>query len=370
MNIEEQYLSLLADVLAHGHKKHDRTGTGTISRFGRELRHSMSSGFPLLTTKSMPLKQIATELIWFLRGRTDLKWLVERNCYIWIGDAYKRYCRYAGSLEEPDYSAHVDDPHQNKTRLMTRLEFIDAILKDRKFSKRFGDMGPIYGKQWRSWQVEHEHADGTVYYKEPPVDQLKQVITGLVNDPDSRRLLVSAWAPHAIPDMILPPCHYAFQFYTRELTREERIQWATKNPDFDLEDITITEPVHSPEPPTRAISLRWEQRSVDLCLGLPFNIASYALLLELVAGAVNMVPDELSCSLGDCHIYLDHIEGAQEQISRKPYPLPQLIVKEGVQSHADDVILSIMDRISTVEPDHFSVLNYKHHPKISFPLSN
>lgn len=369
MNIEEQYLALLEEVLQRGHQKSDRTGTGTISLFGRSLRHSMSEGFPLLTTKHVPLRQVATELIWFMQGRTDLRWLLVRNCQIWVGDAYQSYRAYAGSLEEPDYSVHVEDIEASRMRCMTRQEFIDEILQNDHFSARWGDLGPIYGSQWRNWRVELEHADGETYYKYPNIDQLMDVAKLLRENPDSRRMMVTAWNPTDLSEMILPPCHYGFQLYTRELTLKERgdlyeksyLGLARNKSHACLDKIEI---------PKRAISLLWVQRSADLPLGIPFNIASYALLLEIIAKEVNMVPEELSCSLGDCHIYLDQAEGVKTQLERKPFGMPSLQIEERFHLPDDIVTLSLDDKIKQMEPDWFRVNDYQHHPKITFSLSN
>lgn len=252
---------------------------------------------------------------------------------------------------------------------MTRQEFIDEILQNDQFSARWGDLGPIYGKQWRNWRVEMEHADGEIYYKYPNIDQLMDVVKLLKENPDSRRMMVTAWNPTDLPGMILPPCHYGFQLYTRELTLKERgglyeksYKGLARNKSHaDLDKIEI---------PKRAISLLWVQRSADLPLGIPFNIASYALLLEIIAKEVNMVPEELSCSLGDCHIYLDQVEGVKTQLERKPFVMPSLQIEEMFHLPDDIVTLSLDDKIKQMEPDWFRVNDYQHHPKITFSLSN
>ncbi len=375
LTIEQQYLILLRDVIENGTHKGDRTGTGTRSLFGRQLRHKMSDGFPMLTTKHVSLRNVATELIWFLRGRTDLRWLLVRNCHIWVGDAYKKYCAYAGSLEEPDYDVHVDDPRESRIRLMTRQEFIDEILRNDWFSSRFGDLGPVYGKQWRSWQVELEHSDGVSYYKYPPIDQIQNLIRDLKENPDSRRMMVTAWNPADLSEMILPPCHYGFQVYTRELTFSEKRNLLFSNHPLDsMPEGSGSKPMLSLcdeyEIPTRAISLMWTQRSVDIPLGLPYNIASYALLLELIAREVGMVPDELICSLGDCHVYQDQVEHALTQITREPYKAPTISIEERYEYSGSKRELSFSEKIDQLEPDWFTTINYEHHPRINYPLSN
>ena len=380
MNIEQQYIQLMKEILEVGHEKGDRTGTGTLSVFGRQLRHKMSEGFPLLTTKKVPLKTVATELVWFLQGRTDLRWLLARNCHIWTGDAYKRYATYANSLEEPDWEVHVDDPNQNRTRIMTREEFENEVLMNDAFSEKWGDLGPIYGKQWREWErygyrgVQNGAVDcGMITAeearKEAHIDQLANLANDLDSNPDSRRLMVTAWNPADLPEMTLPPCHYGYQAYTRELSLEERGAYyekaykglARKKTHEDFDRLGI---------PKRAISLMWNQRSVDVPLGLPFDIASYALLLEVLAKQTNMVPDELICSLGDCHIYKNQVDGAREQVTRDPYELPKIEFLDEFHYLFDDLEIPFSDKLDRLREDMFKVKDYQHHPKINYPLSN
>lgn len=363
-----------------GSEKADRTGTGTISVFGRQLKHKMSEGFPLLTTKKVPLRIVATELVWMLQGRTDLRWLLARNCHIWTGDAYKRYATYANSLEEPDWEVHVDDPNQNRTRIMTREEFENEVLMNDAFSEKWGDLGPIYGKQWREWErygyrrVQNGAVDcGMITEeearKEAHIDQLANLANDLDSNPDSRRLMVTAWNPADLPDMTLPPCHYGYQAYTRELSLEERGAYyeksykglAIKKTHKDFDRLGI---------PKRAISLMWNQRSVDVPLGLPFDIASYALLLEVLAKQTNMVPDELICSLGDCHIYKNQVDGAKIQVTREPYELPKMEFLDEFHYLFDDLEIPFSDKLDRLREDMFRAKDYRHHPKINYPLSN
>jgi thymidylate synthase len=296
-NIDKQYQDLLQDILDNGVEKKDRTGTGTISVFGRQIRHKMSEGFPLLTTKKMPWKSIVTELLWFLQGNTNIKWLVDNGCNIWNGDAYKNYLLLMIG-NEPEKILSMDD-------------FIDKIKNDDKFAKKWGDLGPIYGKQWRKWAPESGEIN------KGGVDQIANLINDLKSNPDSRRLMVNAWNVGELDQMVLPPCHYGFQVYTRELSWEERVQWVLKHTDVELENLYIVEEITKNSTPKRAISLMWNQRSCDLFLGIPFNIASYGLLLEIIAKEVNMIPDELIGNLGDVHLYSNHIEQAKEQIGRE-----------------------------------------------------
>jgi len=304
--LDKKYQQLLSDIIAFGVEKKDRTGTGTISEFGHQIRHKMSEGFPLLTTKKMAWKQIVSELLWFLTGQTNIAFLHKHNNHIWDGDYEK--------------SGRTD-----------------------------GDLGPIYGKQWRKW-------DG----KNGRIDQIDDLVRELKTNPDSRRLMVSAWNVGELDQMVLPPCHYGFQIYTRELDETERVVLMDKKlgvienlPAYYTEDEMVKHNI-----PKRAISLMWNQRSVDMFLGLPFNIASYGLLLHIIANEVDMIPDELIGNLGDTHLYLNHIEQAKEQISRESFDLP--ILKTDAK----------MDGICCNVPDDFILEGYQSHPAIKAPLSN
>jgi thymidylate synthase len=334
-NIDEEYRQLLMDILINGVKKEDRTGTGTHSVFGRQIRHSMSEGFPLLTTKKMAWKSIVTELIWFLRGDTNIKYLVDNGCNIWNGDAYKNYCK-----QIPDYSKQFTMPIE---------EYVERIKTDNEFAKQWGELGPIYGKQWRKWNYQskknHYVMAGQPTHHNINIDQIINLISELKLNPDSRRLMVSAWNVGELDKMVLPPCHYGFQLYTRKTTRDEKIVNPGKY---------------------RAISLMWNQRSVDTFLGLPFNIASYGLLLEIIAKEVNMIPDEIIGNLGDVHLYLDHIEQAKEQISRKPFELPKLKMNPIFLANLEHK--SFDEAINGVVS--FELENYQSHPAIKAPLSN
>ena len=429
-NIDKQYQKLLQDILDNGIEKTDRTGTGTISVFGRQIRHKMSDGFPLLTTKKMAWKTMVTELLWFLRGDTNIKFLVDNGCHIWDGDAWKNY-----SSKTNEYKGDWPD---------TIDEFINKIKTDDEFAKKWGELGPIYGKQWRSWGRKNvtnydlkdvkgsdqpkvledikNGEDVTKYgvkieYQNNSIDQIQNLINDLKTNPDSRRLMVSAWNVGELDQMVLPPCHYSFQVYTRELNLDERIEYfnSTKQPLSRSMDYHHSH-MDSLRVPKRAISLMWNQRSVDTFLGLPFNIASYGLLLEIIAKSVNMVPDELIGNLGDVHLYSNHVEQAREQIGRKytheeregmlkeamgpngyksawsdlapfgggmseyyeiykiprytrePFKLPKvkhMKTDEFYKSLSEDSSL-----ITHLENKDFQIENYQSHPSIKAPLSN
>ena len=348
MNIEHDYLRLLKDILDNGVQKQDRTGTGTISVFGRQIRHKMSEGFPLITTKKMPFRLIATELLWFLRGDSDIRFLWENNCTIWDGDWYKKY------------KTTCSEPYT--------LEEVKQKVKDgnHSFHDSMFDMGPVYGRQWRSWRRYRKlpKDDYTTDYREnEPIDQIQNLINDLKTNPDSRRLMVNAWNVGELDQMVLPPCHYGFQVYTRELSLNERKDLVPPIPNlFTHEDCDVI------NLPKRAISLMWNQRSVDTFLGLPFNIASYGLLLEIIAKAVNMVPDQLIGNLGDTHLYLNHIEQAKEQISREPLELPSVIhlkTNDFYESLSND-----LTQFTHLDSNDFVLHGYQSHPSIKAPLSN
>jgi thymidylate synthase len=424
--IDKQYTELLQDILDNGVEKKDRTGTGTLSVFGRQIRHKMSEGFPLLTTKKMAWKTMVVELLWFLRGDTNIKFLLDYDCHIWDGDAYKRYMNVF-DIESRESTYALEELHMLSD--LTKEEFTNRIKSDDKFAKKWGELGPIYGKQWRKWELPNysvEHVeygfDNDLY-----VDQIVNLINELKTNPDSRRLMVNAWNVGELDQMVLPPCHYGFQVYTTELSDLRRYNiWFNNNYEtgmerfFDPKNLPDFDNPYYVPTPKRAISLMWNQRSVDTFLGLPFNIASYALLLEIIAKEVNMIPDELIGNLGDVHLYSNHIEQAKEQIGRKlsfderyalytghdktweeeggnsygkingldmmddagiptrtrePYPLPSVKIThrewyqhEKVKEHLGEKTFS--EKILALRPDCFELVNYKCHPPIKAPLSN
>lgn len=314
-HLDEKYQDILLDILHNGVEKEDRTGTGTLSVFGKQFRHNMADGFPLLTTKKMAWKVMVTELLWFLRGDTNIKWLVENKCNIWNGDAYKKYA-----------DIECNPPHDHS---LSKNEFIDKIKTDDDFANMWGELGPIYGKQWRDWDGRQKR-DGSY---DMSLDQIANLIFQLKRNPDSRRLMVSAWNVGELSEMTLPPCHYGFQCYVRE---------------------------------GKYLSLMWNQRSVDTFLGLPFNIASYGLLLEILAKEVGMIPDQLIGNFGDVHLYSNHIEQAREQLTRVPFKLSTLVINDEFWN-PDTSFLSQIDHI---QPDDFYIKKYESHARIKAPLSN
>ena len=300
-NIEKQYQGILRKLVLYGKEKGDRTGTGTLSYFGDQIRHNMADGFPLLTTKKMAVKTMMTELKWFLKGDTNIKYLVDNNCHIWNGDAYKAYRRIP-------------------TNQLDERTFIHRIKTQDWFAKEWGELGPIYGKQWRDWHSQKFNvAKGEGYLLQ--IDQIAKLIVDLKKNPDSRRLMVSAWNVGEIEEVVLPPCHYGFQCYVQD----------------------------------GKLSLMWNQRSCDTFLGIPFNIASYATLLLLLCKETGLEAGELIGNLGDVHLYKNHVQQAKEQIVREPFPLPT-------------IELSNVD-ILNGEWD-YEIKGYEYHPTIKAPLSN
>ncbi len=311
-NLDKQYQDLLDDILHNGVLKDDRTGTGTYSVFGRQIRHNMKDGFPLLTTKKMAWKTLITELLWFLKGDTHIKFLLDHNCHIWDGDAYKAYRK------------SVETHYEKGGDVADKKQFIEEVKRGQ--DKDWGELGPVYGKQWRGWFNYDDNIDPVF------VDQIQNLIDGIKENPDSRRHMVNAWNVGDLNKMVLPPCHYGFQCYVRD---------------------------------GKYLSLMWNQRSVDTFLGLPFNIASYGLLLMMIAKECDLIPDELIGNFGDVHLYKNHVEQAIEQIKREPYTLPDVAIKSNINFKA-----AIKRDVDKIIWEDFVLLGYQYHPTIKAPLSN
>jgi len=289
-----QYLDLMQHVLDHGTKKEDRTGTGTLSVFGHQMRIDLAEGFPLLTTKKVFLKGIIHELLWFLAGDTNIKYLVDNGVGIW---------------NEWPHAAYVKSTGDN----IPLADFVARIRDDAAFAKQWGDIGPGYGHQWRSWPTP----DGG------HIDQISQVVNQIKHNPDSRRLIVSAWNVAEVDNMKLPPCHTLFQFYVAD----------------------------------GKLSCQLYQRSADIFLGVPFNIASYALLTMMIAQVCDLQPGDFVHTLGDAHLYLNHLEQTREQLARAPHPLPCMKINPAVKD------------LFGFRFEDFELADYQCHPAIKAPVA-
>ena len=312
----DQYLQLCRTILADGATKNDRTGTGTKSIFGYQMRFDLTKGFPLMTTKQTAMRLITSELLWFIKGDTNVKSLIEQRNYIWDEWAFEKWVN-SSDYNGPDMTnfglrASKDEEFQKVVDEQMNI-FREKILNDEEFANTYGDLGPVYGRQWRSWPT----ADGQ------SIDQLKNVISSIKNNPDSRRHIVTAWNPSEVDDMALPPCHTFFQFYVAD----------------------------------GKLSCQLYQRSADVFLGVPFNIASYALLTHLIARECNLEVGEFVHTLGDAHIYSNHMNQVNEQLGRTPRKLPTLIISPEKTSIFD------------LETEDITLENYHPHPRIKAPIA-
>ncbi|WP_010530776.1 thymidylate synthase [Lentibacillus jeotgali] len=313
---EPGYLDLCQYILKNGTKKTDRTNTGTYSVFGQQMRFDLGDGFPLLTTKKVPFRLVASELLWFLKGDTNIRYLLQHNNNIWNEWAFKRWVE-SSNYDGPDMTDFGNRSQQDQEFNQLYQEqmkiFKDNILNDRAFAEKFGDLGNVYGKQWRAWKTSQSQT----------IDQLKNVIHSLRHNPDSRRHIVSAWNPEDVPNMALPPCHTLFQFYVAD----------------------------------GKLSCQLYQRSADIFIGVPFNIASYALLTHLIAHECGLKAGEFVHTLGDAHIYTNHVEQVKTQLGRDARSRPTLRINGEKPSILD------------FELDDFELLDYEPHPSIKAPIA-
>lgn len=314
--VEEPYLQLIRDILEKGHEKSDRTGTGTKSLFGYQMRFNLAEGFPLLTTKKVPFGLIKSELLWFLRGDTNIRFLLEHNNHIWDEWAFKNWVE-SDEYHGPDMTNFglraQEDDNFNKVYQDEKKKFCQKIVEDQEFANKFGNLGDVYGAQWRHWQTRNGET----------IDQIKDVIETIKNNPDSRRMIVTAWNPEDVPLSALPPCHTLFQFYVND----------------------------------GKLSCKLYQRSADVFLGVPFNIASYALLTHMIARETGLEVGEFVHTLGDAHIYLNHLDQVNEQLQRKPNDAPTLWLNPEKKN--------IMD----FEMEDIKVKNYHSHSAIKAPVA-
>lgn len=314
--MEQAYLDLAQKILDEGSTRDDRTGTGTKSIFGHQMRFDLQKGFPLLTTKRVYFKLIKSELLWFLKGDTNIKYLLEHNNHIWDEWAFERYVQsedYTGP-DMTDFGLRSqEDETFNEIYQKEKQLFNQRVLEDDDFSKKHGTLGNVYGAQWRTWPTTNGET----------IDQIQNVVESIKHNPNSRRHIVSAWNPEEVPDMALPPCHTLFQFYVQD----------------------------------GKLSCQLYQRSGDVFLGVPFNIASYALLTHLVAYETGLEVGEFVHTLGDAHLYLNHMDQIKEQLSREPLPFPTLELNKDKKSIFD------------FEIDDIKVTGYKPHKGIKAPIA-
>lgn len=314
--VETPYLQLIRDILDKGHEKMDRTKTGTKSLFGYQMRFDLSQGFPLLTTKKVPFGLIKSELLWFLRGDTNIQYLLKHKNHIWDEWAFKNWVQspeYQGP-DMTDFGLRAQtDLAFNEVYQQEKKAFCDRIVADDDFAAKYGNLGDVYGAQWRHWQTRQGQT----------IDQIQNVIEAIKKTPDSRRLIVSAWNPEDVPTSALPPCHTLFQFYVND----------------------------------NKLSCQLYQRSGDVFLGVPFNIASYALLTSLIARQTGLEVGEFVHTLGDAHIYMNHLDQVKEQLSRQPFDAPTLWLNPEKKD--------LMD----FEMSDIKVLNYQSGPAIKAPVA-
>ena len=314
--LEQPYLDLLNKIMTTGHDKSYRTKTGTRSLFGAQMRFNLAEGFPILTTKRVPFGLIKSELLWFLRGDTNIKFLLEHNNHIWDEWAFKNWIQ-SPAYEGPDmtdFGLRVQsEPEFKKIYQAEMKKFDERILNDDDFTQKYGNLGNVYGAQWRHW----EKRDGSF------IDQIQNVIDQIKTTPDSRRMIVTAWNPEDVPNSALPPCHVMFQFYVVD----------------------------------NKLSVQLYQRSGDMFLGVPFNIASYSLLLHLIARETGLEVGEFVHTLGDAHIYDNHFDQVKELLANKPYDSPQLRLNPDKKN--------IMD----FEMEDIKLIGYHHHQTIKAPVA-
>jgi thymidylate synthase len=381
--VDTEYFRIVNDILTNGRLKKNRTGVDTIGIFGAQAKYNVDlNAFPLLTTKKVHWPAIVHELLWFISGDTNIKYLVDNNVRIWNEWAYVKYQKYCKTLNEPDYDVHIEDLEKNCVREMTQDEFVNEIKTNDAFAAKWGELGEgTYGGMWRSFpyfdnsdpmchnpKTTDPTAPLDVHYETSSgyacevghVDQLQKVINKLKTNPDDRRMIVSAWHPYWVDHCALPPCHCLFHFHTEELTLEERIDILQKQVgpvNLPKSDVWIIQKLNEDNIPTRRLNCLLYQRSVDTALGKPFNIASYALLTAMIAQTVNMVPGMFTHSMGDTHIYVNHIDGLKLQLTREPKKLPRVWLNPEVKSLFD------------FKYDDIKLLDYEFHPTIKFDVA-
>ena len=352
-HVDEQYLNLVNEIIEHGEPKDTRAGK-TRSLFGKQLRFNLKEGLPILTTKKVYTKGVIHELLWFLKGDTNIKYLVDNDVHIWDDDAYRYYLELMKeqNIEKKAYSKEI-------FLKMVKLGSFSETFNNRDGSKYYyGDLGPIYGRQWTDWDGYNGYHKTTEYHIKG-INQIKELIEKLKTNPDDRRLIVSAWNVGELKYMALPPCHYTMQFYTKKMTLDERIKWAEEH-HINTNIAENIELLDEWNVPTRKLSCMWNQRSVDSLLGLPYNCLSYSLLTYMIAQCCNMDVDELIFNGGDVHVYENQIEIYKEQqMNNNPhrYALPKLELNPEIKD------------INEFTYDDIKIEGYKSYPPIKYPLS-
>ena len=350
-NVDKQYLDLLHDILENGVYKNTRSG-GVISVFDRNIKINMKDGFPMLTTKKIFIRGSIHEMLWMLNGDTNIRYLLQNNVHIWDDDAYRWYQQRV--IKNNEVAKLISIGEKN---VLPKSDFLEKVLNyehlilfnsdGKEESYTFGDLGPVYGRQWRGFGAKN-------------IDQIEKIIELLKTNPDDRRLLCMAWNPNDLDDMALPPCHYGFQLYSRPLSNSERLDWLCEhsNGEYDEWKLASSDKLDELNVPKRELSLKWSQRSCDFFLGIPLNITGYGLILSMIAQCVNMTVGTLSGSFGDCHIYEAHIDAVKEQLSRNPYKynLPKLMLNKDITNIFDFKI------------DDIKIEGYESYPKITAPL--
>jgi len=399
-SLDIQLKELYEKILSKDKYRTDRTGFGTKSVFGHQMRFNMQEGFPLTTLRKIHIRSLVHELLWFLAsyddkykkfGNTNIKYLLDNGVTFWTDWAYKNY--YADKLKKYQANDLKDSKTVKKFRFLSQKDFEKKIIKDDEFALKWGDLGPVYGKQWKDWGGYHELVEKKNIIKNTAsehqlvdklgwekiymkgINQIDNLIDNIIENPDSRRLIVNAWNVADIEDMLLPPCHVLFQFYTDVISMEQRIEYCEKT--YDKEDIKnymlknnindwdeikrdprkqikILDHFNVPE---RTLDLQLYQRSADLYLGVPYNIASYSLLLHMVAQATNTIPNDFVWTGGDVHIYANAIEPTEELMNREIRPLPKLKINPDVEN------------IYGFRYEDFTIEDYDPHPNIKVDVA-
>lgn len=367
---EEKYLDLLRGILEEGVYSKNRTGINTYKYWGAQIHVDLNEGFPLLTTKKMHWKSVVHELLWMINGDTNIQYLLKNGVTFWTEWPYQKYLNHCKTLTEPDYDVHIEDLEKNCVREMTQKEFEQEIINDDEFAKKWGSIGEYgYGGMWRKFPFfkrESVTEDGIVtfgQYKQS-VDQLKNAINELKTNPDSRRIIITAWHPYHSnnqEDALLPACHNYIQFGTEQLTLQERVEilQASVGPvNLPKSETWVIQKLNEENIPVFRLNCYFNMRSNDVPLGLPYNIAFYALLTHLVAHCVNMIPNKLVYTGADVHIYENQLDGVKEQLTRTPGKLPQLGLSRGCPRNIFDI-----------KYDDVEIFDYSPQPHIKMPVA-